>query len=148
MLVLSIFVGILAIVQLLLFARFSKVNNNIDKLFHEALRHEGKLTDCKNRLDAHFNDIVRNEKKIDSVEKLAFEVSKKVETQKVDEIIATKEALETIDSNNAVDELNERRNKYAEYRKQGMDIKSAGVAVGVSITTAKRYEKWMIDNKK
>lgn len=148
MLILSIFVILLAIVQIFVFAHFSKVNENIDKLFHKALKHEGKLMECKNRLDAHYNDIVRNEKKIDSVEKLAFEASKKVETQKVDEVIATKEALETIDSNTAVDEFNERRNKYAEYRKQGMDIKSAGVAVGVSITTAKRYEKWMIDNKK
>lgn len=148
MLILSIFVVVLGLVQIIMFVHFSKVNENIDKLFHEALKHEGKLIDCKNRLDAHYNDIVRNEKKIDSVEKVAFEASKKVETQKVDKVIATKEALETIDGNTAVDEFNERRNKYAEYRKQGMDIKSAGVAVGVSITTAKRYEKWRKDNKK
>lgn len=148
MLILSIFVVVLGLVQIIMFVHFSKVNENIDKLFHEALKHEGKLMECKNRLDEHYNDIVRNEKKIDSVEKLAFEASKKVETQKVDEVIATKEALETIDSNTAVDEFNERRNKYAEYRKQGMDIKSAGVAVGVSITTARRYEKWRVDNKK
>lgn len=148
MLILSIFVVVLGLVQIIMFVQFSKVNENIDKLFHGALKHEGKLMECKKRLDAHYNDIVRNEKKIDSVEKLAFEASKKVEAQKVDEVIATKEVVETIDSNTAVDELNERRNKYAEYRKQGMDIKSAGVAVGVSITTAKRYEKWRKDNKK
>lgn len=45
------------------------------------------------------------------------------------------------------DELAERREKYAKYRKEGMDVKSAGTAVGVSFTTAKRYEKWYKSNR-
>jgi hypothetical protein len=41
-----------------------------------------------------------------------------------------------------------RRINFARLRKQGMDIKNAGKAVGVSYTTAKRYEQWRKDNKK
>lgn len=48
---------------------------------------------------------------------------------------------------NKEDELAERREKYAKYRKEGMDVKSAGTAVGVSFTTAKRYEKWYQSNR-
>ena len=46
------------------------------------------------------------------------------------------------------DELSIRRERFAHFRKCGMDIKNAGTAVGVSYSTAKRYEKWRVDNKK
>lgn len=46
------------------------------------------------------------------------------------------------------DELSIRRERFTHFRKCGMDIKSAGAAVGVSYSTAKRYEKWRVDNKK
>jgi hypothetical protein len=41
-----------------------------------------------------------------------------------------------------------RRMNFARLRKQGADVKSAGAAVGVSYSTAKRYEQWRKDNKK
>ena len=159
MFILSIFVILLAIVQIFVFAHFSKVNENVDKLFHETFRHEGKLSEHKNRLDAHYVDIVRSEKKIEANSSDIYSISKKLsthiqETQEVvvdpnDNLEKTKEDLEVIsDKNQAVVELNERREKFAMYRKQGMDVKSAGKAVGVSFTTAKRYDKWMLNNNK
>lgn len=45
-------------------------------------------------------------------------------------------------------ELSERRNKFACLRKHGMDVKSVGIAMKISYSTAKRYEKWRVDNKK
>lgn len=80
MLVLFILVVVLAIVQILTFSKFSKINENIDKLFHEALKHEGKLLDCKNRLDAHYSDIVRCEKKIEVNSNDIYAVSSKLST--------------------------------------------------------------------
>lgn len=159
MLVLSIFVAVLGIVQIFVFARISKVNENIDKLSHEIFRHEGKLSEHKNRIDAHYSDIVRNEKKIEANSSDIYTLSKRLSThiQETQEVVVepnnnlgdTKEDLAVIsDKNQAAVELNERREKFAMYRKQGMDVKSAGKAVGVSFTTAKRYEKWMLDNNK
>lgn len=147
MLALIIIVALMALVQLVMFAQFRKVNENIDKLFHEALMQEGKISNHEERLTAHYKDIVRHEQKIDNIEQAVEEAKPAPETpseKTPEEIVETITAL----NNQADAELNERRAKYASFRKQGMDIKSAGVAVGVSFTTAKRYEKWMADNKK
>ena len=148
MLALIIIVALMALVQLVMFAHFRKVNENIDKLFHEALMHEGKISDHENRLTAHYKDIVRHEQKIDNIEQAVEKTKPAPETlsEKAPEEVV--EALRALNTNPADAELNERRAKYAGFRKQGMDIKSAGVAVGVSLTTAKRYEKWMLDNNK
>jgi Spy/CpxP family protein refolding chaperone len=148
MLALIIIVALMALVQLVMFAHFRKVNENIDKLFHEALMHEGKISDHENRLTAHYKDIVRHEQKIDNIEQAVEKAKPAPETlsEKAPEEVV--EALTALNTNPADAELNERRAKYAGFRKQGMDIKSAGVAVGVSLTTAKRYEKWMLDNNK
>jgi uncharacterized coiled-coil DUF342 family protein len=143
MLILSIFVVVLGLVQIIMFVHFSKVNENIDKLFHEALKHEGKLIDCKNRLDAHYNDIVRNEKKIDSVEKLAFEASKKVETELKNLVPEQEEEVSDKEK-----ELSERRNKFAHLRAHGVSLHDAADKMHISYSTAKRYEKWRVDNKK
>lgn len=146
MLILSIFVVVLGLVQIIMFVHFSKVNENIDKLFHEALKHEGKLIDCKNRLDAHYNDIVRNEKKIDSVEKLAFEASKKVETE-LENLVPEQEEEEAEPSKAAL-ELLERRECFAHLRAHGVSLHDAADKMHISYSTAKRYEQWRIDNKK
>ena len=159
MLVLSIFVALLAIVQLLFFSHCSKINQNIKKIFDEILKNEGRFNDCKNRLDSHYVDIVRSEKKIEANSSDIYSLSMKLsthiqETQKVvieldNDSVVTEESLRAIsDQAQATVELNERREKFALYRKQGMDMKSAGKAVGVSFPTAKRYEKWMLDNNK
>lgn len=159
MLVLSIFVVLLGIVQLLFFAHCSKINKNIKKLFDESLKNEGRFKDYQNRLESHYSSIARNEKKIETNSGDIYNLSKMLSThiQDTQEVVLedknnledTKEALDAISEPSQVSvELNERREKFAMYRKQGMDVKSAGVAVGVSLTTAKRYEKWMLDNNK
>lgn len=61
--------------------------------------------------------------------------------QSVGQSVSTESTVATLD-------LQERRNMFATYRKQGMSIKEAGEIVGVSISTAKRYERWRKDNKK
>ena len=44
--------------------------------------------------------------------------------------------------------LTERRERFAHLRGLGKSVKEAGEIIGVSITTAKRYEQWRKDNKK
>lgn len=144
MLILSVIVGALCIVQLFVFARFAKVNKNIDKLFNESLRHESELNDHRNRLESDYNDIARCNMRINLTNEDMCSLSEKISSQA--QVVAVDEDVEQ--PKQAEVELNERRAKFAEYRKQGMDYKSAGKAVGVSFTTAKRYEKWMADNKK
>ena len=72
------------------------------------------------------------------------ELAKEVEAE-LENLVPEQEEEEVSDKEK---ELSERRNKFAYFRKHGMDVKSAGIAVKVSYSTAKRYEQWRKDNKK
>jgi hypothetical protein len=48
--------------------KFSSINKNVDDIFHKLFNQEGELSEHKNRLDAHFKDIVSNQKRIDEVD--------------------------------------------------------------------------------
>ena len=79
-----------------------------------------------------------------------FEMEEPVEDEPAEEADDSQDPTDDKEDNqkaNKEDELAERREKYAKYRKEGMDVKSAGTAVGVSFTTAKRYEKWYQSNR-
>ena len=120
-----IFVVAVIVVFIFMFAGLIRVREREDDLYHKIYEQQGMLTNHDERLDAHYKNIVTLSKQHDQL----FE--------RVDD------KFKNLDEN-----VNERREKFAMYRKQGMDVRSAGVAVGVSFTTAKRYEKWRVDNKK
>ena len=48
--------------------KISSINNNVDDIFHKLFNQEGELSEHKNRLDAHFKDIMSNQKRIDEVD--------------------------------------------------------------------------------
>lgn len=112
-----IFVGVVVLVSFLLFIGLIRVREHEDDLYHKLFEQQGMITQHKERLDAHYNDIVTLSYQQDQ---LAEKVAK------------------TVDNS-----LNERREKFAELRRQGMTILEAGNAIGVSATTARRYEKYI-----
>ena len=101
----------------LLFVGLIRVREYEDDLYHKLYEQQGLIQHHKDRLDAHYKDIVTLSRKQDQ---LAEQVAK------------------TADNS-----LNERREKFAELRSQGMTILEAGNAIGVSATTARRYEKYI-----
>ena len=112
-----IFVGVVVLVCFLLFVGLIRVREYEDDLYHKLYEQQGKISDHKERLDAHYQNIVTLSRQQDQ---LAWQVAK------------------TVDNS-----LNERREKFAELRSQGMTILEAGKAIGVSDTTARRYEKYI-----
>jgi hypothetical protein len=48
--------------------KISSINNNVDDIFHKLFNQEGEISRHKDRLDAHFKDIVSNQKRIDEVD--------------------------------------------------------------------------------
>lgn len=48
--------------------KISSINNNVDEIFHKLFNQEGEISHHKDRLDAHFKDIVSNQKRIDEVD--------------------------------------------------------------------------------
>lgn len=136
------------------FAKMARVNNRIDDIYNKALTMQGEIEANTARAKDNYKLIARVNTAVEGMRTTIKELRESQEKAK--EVVVDAELQEIAEAQEEVQEevsdenkeLAERRSKYAEYRKQGMDIKSAGVAVGVSYATAKRYEKWRNDNKK
>lgn len=112
-----IFVGAVVLVCFLLFVGLIRVREHEDDLYNKLYEQQGLISHHKERLDAHYNDIVTLSRQQDQLE------------EKI--------------AKSADNSLNERREKFAELRSQGMTILEAGNTIGVSATTARRYEKYI-----
>lgn len=145
---------LLCVLMIVVFRKAAKINTRIDDIYNKALEMKGEIESNTARSKDNYKLIARVNTAVNGMrttikalresQEKAKEVVVDTELQEIAE--AQEEVQEEVSDENK--ELAERRSKYAEYRKQGMDIKSAGVAVGVSYATAKRYEKWRNDNKK
>lgn len=135
------------------FCKMAQINGRIDDIYNKALTMQGDIEVNRARsqdnykLLAKFNTEVEKVKstiadlhKHEQIEEPAKEVEAELKS-----LVAEQEEEEVSDKEK---ELSERRNKFACLRKHGMDVKSAGIAMEVSYSTAKRYEKWRVDNKK
>lgn len=123
---------VVACVAFLMYAFYNmqKMDDRIDDIFNKILCMQGDIE----------SNTARSKDNYLLIAKLADSISNDNE----EEVIHKEDDGESIVSY----ELSVRRQQYATYRKQGMDVKSAGVAVGVSYSTAKRYEQWRKNNKK
>ena len=135
------------------FCKISRINDRIDDIYNKAFMMQGEIEANTARAKDNYKLLAKFNTEVENVkitiaelhkQELADEPAKEVEAE-LESLVPEQEEEEVSDKEK---ELSERRDKFAEYRKQGMDVKSAGAAVKVSYTTAKRYEKWRIDNKK
>lgn len=147
-------VVLLGVFIIFAFCKIAKINNRIDDIYNKAFVMQGDIEANTARakdnykLLAKFNTEVENVKS--TIAKLhkhepTEEPAKEVEAE-LESLVPEQEKEE--EQTQAEYELSVRREKFAHFRKCGMDIKNAGKSVGVSYSTAKRYEKWRVDNKK
>lgn len=147
---------IIVVLAIIMLAKMSKINKHVDDIYNKVFIMQGGIKDNKARLDAHYKDMAHLNSDIEKVSKRVSELrkheyndepAKEVEAE-LENLIAEGCEEDENATSNALSELDQRRLDYTKYRKQGMDIKSAGKAVGVSHSTAKRYEQWRQSNKK
>ena len=105
---------------------------------------DDRIDDIFNKILCMQGDIESNTARAKDNYLLIAKLADSISNDNEEEVIHKEDDGESIVSY----ELSVRRQQYATYRKQGMDVKSAGVAVGVSYSTAKRYEQWRKNNKK
>lgn len=148
-------VSLILLAGLVVFAlcKLGTLESRIDDIYNKSFIMQGEIeantarSQDNYKLIAKVNTELENTKiKIAELHKQehADDTTKEVE-EELESLVPEREEVEQSDEEC---ELAIRREKFAIYRKQGMDIKSAGVAVGVSYSTAKRYEQWRKDNKK
>ena len=154
MLVIISFCVALVCVAVVFGYKISKLNEHVDDLFHKAFQHESTITYHNSRLDAHYNDIVNLSKQHDELADKVDEYHKGVNTDflvdeqpELENLVPEQEEEEEELSNKEL-ELLERRECFAHLRAHGVSLHDAADKMHISYSTAKRYEKWRIDNKK
>ena len=152
----AVFITILVLLGVFVifaFCKIARINNRIDDIYNKAFIMQGEIEANTARAKDNYKLIAQVNTELESVKNsIALhkheptdEPAKEVE-EELDSLVPEQE--EEVEPSNAAYELSVRRENYAQFRKQGMDVKNAGKAVGVSYTTAKRYERWRKDNKK
>lgn len=120
-----IFVVVVILVFILMFAGLLRVREYEDDLYQKLYDQQSLISHHKERLDAHYQNIVTLSQQQDQL------------TERVED-----------NCKSVHEDVNVRRQKFAELRSQGMSVLDAGKAIGVAPTTARRYEKWAKDNHK
>lgn len=120
-----ILIAILVVLVAVIFRKIAKINKYVDELYNMQLMSESAVMNHGERLDAHYKDIVNLSSCLSALEHN--------QTPKV-----------VIDTKKGVDQ---RREKFALLRNE-LSVKEAGEQMGISPSTARRYETWRNNNKK
>lgn len=133
--------------------KLGTVESRIDDIYNKALAMQGQIEANTARAKDNYKFIAQVNTNLQSVKNITAELHRHEPTDEpAKEVDAELESLVPEQEEARDDEdtstLYARRMNFARYRKQGMDMKNAGKAVGVSYSTAKRYEQWRKDNKK
>lgn len=148
--IISVLLGILVVFAL---CKLGTVESRIDDIYNKALAMQGEIEANTARSKDNYKLIAQVNTELESVKNTiaethkhepAEEPAKEVEEEL--ENLVPKQEKEEDDEDTST--LYARRMNFARLRQQGADVKRAGAAVGVSYSTAKRYEKWRVDNKK
>lgn len=146
-------VALLGAFVIFAFCKISRINDRIDDIYNKAFMMQGDIEANTARSRDNYKLLAKFNTEVEKVkgtiaelhkQEPADEPAKEVEAELENLVPELEKARDDEDTST----LYARRMNFARLRQQGMDVKSAGAAVGVSYSTAKRYEKWRIDNKK
>lgn len=152
--VIIVIMALLGVFVVFAFCKIARINNRIDDIYNKAFIMQGEIEANTARAKDNYKLIAQVNTELESVKNSIAETHKHEPTdepakeveEELENLIPEQE--EEVEPSNAAYELSVRRERFAHFRKCGMDIKRACVAVGVSYSTAKRYEQWRKDNKK
>ena len=135
------------------FIKMARINNRIDDIYNKAFIMQGDIEANTARAKDNYKLIAHVNTEMENVKSTIAELHKQEPTDEpAKEVEAELENLVQEQEKERDDEdtstLYARRMNFARLRHQGADVKSAGAAIGVSYSTAKRYEQWRKDNKK
>ena len=137
------------------FCKMAKINNRIDDIYNKSFTMQGEIEANTARSKDNYNLIARVNTELETCKMSIDRLTKIHESEVLEVIDAELESLVIEPEEESVGEqplaayeLSVRRENFAHLRSMGKSVKDAGAAVGVSYSTAKRYEKWRKDNKK
>lgn len=136
------------------FCKISRINNRVDDIYNKAFTMQGEIEANTAREKDNYKFIAQVNTELQSVKNITAELHRREPTDEpakevdaeLESIVPEKEEEEEDDDDTST--LYVRRENFACLRSSGKSVKEAGELVGVSYTTAKRYEQWRKDNKK
>lgn len=131
------------------FCKIARINGRIDDIYNKTFAMQGEIEANTARSKDNYVLIAKVNTEVENVKSTIADLNKheptdepsKEEETELENLVPEREKKDDDD------ELSIRRERFAHFRKCGMDIKNAGKAVGVSYSTAKRYEKWYQSNR-
>lgn len=133
--------------------KMGTLESRIDDIYNKSFTMQGEIEANTARSKDNYNLIARVNTELETC-KMSIDLLTKIHESEVLEVIDAEleslviEPAEESEHPLAAYELSVRRENFAHLRSMGKSIKDAGYAVGVSYSTAKRYERWRKDNKK
>lgn len=143
-------ISLILVAGLVVFAlcKLGILESRIDDIYHNALTMQGEIEANTARAKDNYKLIAQVNTEVEKVKDTITELHKQEPTDEPSKEVELDNLVQEEEVSDKELGLIERRENFAKYRKQGMDVKSAGIAIGVSYSTAKRYEQWRKDNKK
>lgn len=137
------------------FCKISRINDRIDDIYNKAFIMQGEIEANTARAKDNYKLIAEFNTEFEKVKGTIAELHKREPTEEpAREVEAELESLvpeqeeEEEELSNKELELLERRECFAHLRAHGVSLHDAADKMHISYSTAKRYEKWRIDNKK
>lgn len=150
--VIIIFTILLAGLVVFTLCKLGVLENRFDDIYNKALTMQGEIEQNTARAKDNYQLIAKLNARVEEVNGNIAELHKKEPVDEpAKEVVAELESL-VPEKEEEVSEkelgLIERRERFARLRSRGISLCDAADAMHISYSTAKRYEKWRIDNKK
>lgn len=150
--VIIIFTILLAGLVVFTLCKLGVLENRFDDIYNKALTMQGEIEQNTARAKDNYQLIAKLNARIEEVNGNIAELNKKEPVDEpAKEVVAELENL-VPEKEEEVSErelgLIERRECFAHLRSHGISLHDAADKMHISYSTAKRYEKWRIDNKK
>lgn len=152
--VIIIFTILLAGLVVFTLCKLGVLENRFDDIYNKALTMQGEIEQNTARAKDNYKLVAQVNAEIENVKSViaelhkqehADEPAKEVE-EELESLVPEKEKEEEVSEKELG--LIERRECFAHLRSHGISLHDAADEMHISYSTAKRYEKWRIDNKK
>lgn len=149
--VIIVIMALLGVFVVFAFCKIARINNRIDDIYNKSFIMQGDIEANTARSQDNYKLIAQVNTEVENVKitiadlhkhEPADEHAKEVE-EELENLVPEKEELSDKELG-----LIERRECFAHLRSHGVSLHDAADKMHISYSTAKRYEKWRVDNKK
>ena len=143
---------LLGVFVIVAFCKIARINNRIDDIYNKAFIMQGEIEANTARAKDNYKLIAQVNTEVENVKNTIAELHKQERTEEPAREVEAELGNLVQDQEEELSDkalgLTERRERFARLRSRGVNLCDAADAMHISYSTAKRYEKWRVDNKK